>query len=329
MIPMTGRKIVFVDVFSGTGSMSNVAKQFHPEIEVIRLDFDPSAEADYKVDILDVGDGHEFIKRLKRHTASGDVILFHVSPPCNEFSTMNTRGGRDIDGAMRVVEKAYGIATSFATAWVFENPAPPGLLWEQPFSKKHFKDFCDVSYCCYGHVLKKQTRFAFSHPAIMDLFTPRTCPGPGLCNAMTFNEVTGRHVHATWERVRLDNRIAIPSQLCFVLVNALIKHSASVVEITAEDAPEDETMYAVESILDARFVNPLGAQLCLEFKVRWSDPFSNPEEDTWEPCRHVYTNAALTEFLGSRRWRAFKKKNDYSKFESQNPNEVEMLKNGD
>ena len=134
---------MFLDLFSGTGSVGEVAKEFG--YTVIGVDRD--MEAEIQIDIMD-WDYTVF------PTGFFDVIW--ASPPCTEYSKAKTTAPRDIEGANAVVQRALDILEYFCPKyWILENPQT-GLLkdqlmmWGLPFK--------DLDYCKYGMPYRKRTR---------------------------------------------------------------------------------------------------------------------------------------------------------------------------
>ena len=137
-----------LELFSGTGSFSNVAKERGHE--VFTVDFDKQFNPDLCINILDFD-----ISMLPEEFQHPDVIW--ASPPCTQYSHAKRTGIRDIEGANKIVEKTIEIIKELhPKIWIIENPQT-GLLKKQPFMFGfHFED---VSYCKYGYPYRKQTRF--------------------------------------------------------------------------------------------------------------------------------------------------------------------------
>jgi hypothetical protein len=134
---------MFLDLFSGTGSVGEVAK----ELGYTVIGVDRDMEAEIQIDIMD-WDYTVF------PTGFFDVIW--ASPPCTEYSRAKTTAPRDIEGANAVVQRTLDILEYFCPKyWILENPQT-GLLkdqlmmWGLPFK--------DLDYCKYGMPYRKRTR---------------------------------------------------------------------------------------------------------------------------------------------------------------------------
>ena len=134
---------MFLDLFSGSGSVGEVAKELG--YTVISLDRD--MEAEIQIDIMD-WDCRDFPK--------GFFDVIWASPPCTEYSRAKTTAPRDIEGANEVVQTTLDILEYFEPKfWILENPQT-GLLkdqlmmWGLPFK--------DIDYCKYGMPYRKRTR---------------------------------------------------------------------------------------------------------------------------------------------------------------------------
>jgi site-specific DNA-cytosine methylase len=132
-----------LELFSGTGSVGDVARELG--FEVVSLDRD--MPADFKVDIMD------WDPRLY-HAGYFDVIW--ASPPCTEYSRAKTTGVRDIEGSNEVVQRTLDIIEYLEPKyWIIENPQT-GLLKDQLCM--YGLPFKDVDYCRYGMPYRKRTR---------------------------------------------------------------------------------------------------------------------------------------------------------------------------
>jgi site-specific DNA-cytosine methylase len=132
-----------LELFSGTGSVGDVAKELG--FEVISLDRD--MEATIKSDIMD-WDPTVYPK--------GYFDVIWASPPCTEYSRAKTVGTRDIQGANDIVCQTLDIIEYFEPKyWMIENPQT-GLLKDQ--SCMYGIPFKDIDYCRYGLPYRKRTR---------------------------------------------------------------------------------------------------------------------------------------------------------------------------
>ena len=323
------KRTIFVELCCGTKSMSKAAKMLDMD-KTITLDCDEDRNADYTCDIMHVTDTHPMIEYLEICKKRGDDIMMHASPPCNDFSRMNTRGQRDIPKAMGYVKKALEIMMKYATVWTLENPAT-GLLWDQDFAKEHLKFTHDVDYCGYGGLLRKRTRFAFSDEFFHDSFKPRKCQGSE-CPSKVFNVVSGRMTHLDWGKRCLDMRIAIPEQLCYAIVNSMVQYAkkkaknngrhsqpADIVNATIANADAAIVKQDKKDIVDGElFVDSItDARLGLQFKVRWSD-----SSLTWEHFNSVWNNLLMLDFLDSPNWRKFKSSKTFQIIFEKSPEEL-------
>jgi site-specific DNA-cytosine methylase len=109
-----------LELFSGTGSVGNVAKNFG--IEVVSLDKD--MDADIKIDIME----WDYLVYPPHY--------FHIiwaSPPCTEYSMAKTIGERKIEESNAIVLKVLEIIKHFDPIfYMIENPLI-GLLKNQYF----------------------------------------------------------------------------------------------------------------------------------------------------------------------------------------------------
>ena len=131
-----------LELFSGTGSVGAVAKDFG--YDVVSLDL---KNADINCNILE-WDYTQY--------GVGYFDFIWASPPCTEYSIAKTTGVRKIDEANAIVLKTIEIIKYFQPRVFFiENPQT-GLLKQQPFMSE-FR-YVDVDYCKYGFNYRKRTR---------------------------------------------------------------------------------------------------------------------------------------------------------------------------
>ena len=161
-----------LELFSGTGSVGNVFKEYG--WEVISLDRD--MPADISTDILDWN-----FRSSPYPPKHFDVIW--ASPPCTEYSIAKTKGTRNLELANSIVERTLEILDYFdPDIYFLENPQT-GLLKQQPFMQE--LDYNDLDYCKYGMPYRKRTRLWNN----CITFTPKQCRRD--CLAM--NETRKKH----------------------------------------------------------------------------------------------------------------------------------------
>jgi len=145
---------LLLELFSGTGSVGNVAKTMG--YDVVSLDRD--MDATIKIDIMN-WDYQNFTKPV--------IDVIWASPPCTEYSRAKTLGIRDIEGANEIVKRTLDIIHYFKPKyWIIENPQT-GLLKDQPMMIGI--PFKDIDYCKYGMPYRKRTRLWNN----IDLWMPR------------------------------------------------------------------------------------------------------------------------------------------------------------
>jgi len=132
-----------LELFSGTGSVGRVARNYG--IEVTSLDRD--MEANIRMDIMSWN--------YKEHPPHYFDIIW-ASPPCTEYSIAKSIGARKIDESNVIVLKVLEIIKYFDPIFfMIENPQT-GLLKNQYFMKDIPYD--DLDYCKYGMPYRKRTR---------------------------------------------------------------------------------------------------------------------------------------------------------------------------
>ena len=187
-----------LELFSGTGSVGKVFKQF--DWEVISLDIDERADIVCDILLWDY-------KKYPRDTF--DIIW--ASPPCDEYSCMNyCRPEKipDLQSADKLVLKTLEIINYFTPAarwWFIENPQT-GQLKNRPFMKNI--NFIDVDYCMFDWYIRKRTRIWTNKKTLNNKLCDKTC------NAMITKT---KHKNFSTLNIpginRLDLRHTIPEKL--------------------------------------------------------------------------------------------------------------------
>jgi|UniRef100_A0A6C0BF00 hypothetical protein len=72
-------KIVFVELFKGTGSMSSYIHHFPAIKHVITLDNHADFEPTFHMDILEANEGSVFITKMDELVRDGYFIIMHVT----------------------------------------------------------------------------------------------------------------------------------------------------------------------------------------------------------------------------------------------------------
>ena len=131
-----------LELFSGTGSVGNVAKTLGWEVVSLDLKND-----DINKDILEWG--------YKKYEPNYFDFIW-ASPPCTEYSMAKTTAPRNIPKANEVVVRTLDIINYLCpTYFVLENPQT-GYLKKQDFMQDRY--YVDVDYCKYGMPYRKRTR---------------------------------------------------------------------------------------------------------------------------------------------------------------------------
>ena len=134
---------VMLDLFSGSGSVSKVARK--QGWGTVTLDRD--LPADLQIDIMD-WDCTSFNPKF--------FDFVWASPPCTDYSRAKTTAPRNIEYANNIVERTLKIINFLnPDFWVIENPQS-GLLKDQPMMQGI--PYVDVDYCKYGMPYRKRTR---------------------------------------------------------------------------------------------------------------------------------------------------------------------------
>ena len=160
-----------LELFSGTGSVGNVAKKMGYDVVSLDVTFPSTHECD-------------IMKWKYKMYPPGYFHVVWASPPCTEFSFAKTVGVRDFAGALRLVKRSLDIIAYFKPKWyVVENPV--GYLRQMPIMKMR-TDRKTVSYCKYGFKYRKNTDLWTN-----SRFFPKKCERDTICKNkqnIIFNE---------------------------------------------------------------------------------------------------------------------------------------------
>ena len=133
-----------LELFSGTGSFSKVAKEMG--FETFTIDNNRNCNPDLCIDILNLS--------IKDIPFKPNFIW--ASPPCIDYSHAKRSGVSFIEHSNMMVIKTLSLIVALSPEfWIIENPQT-GTLKFQYFMKD--LPFTDVSYCMYGKSFRKQTR---------------------------------------------------------------------------------------------------------------------------------------------------------------------------
>ena len=199
-----------LELFSGTASFSNVAKEVFG-YDIFTVDSDPSFNPDLCVDIA--------LLNPREIDFNPDVIWSSV--PCTTYSVASFPAGHRDNGiavsdtarlADRLVLKTLEFVEEFSPwYWIIENPV--GLLRKMPFMEGIPK--VTVTYCQYGATNMKKTDLFGELPAS---FIPRCCK-----NGDTCHEEARRGSKTGTQGLDLIDRSRIPFKLCWELLNSMRK----------------------------------------------------------------------------------------------------------
>lgn len=142
-----------LELFSGTASFSNVAKERGHE--VFTVDIDKQFNPDLCIDILDFN-----IDMLPEEFRNPDIVW--ASPPCQTFSIASVY--RYWKNHKPINEKCLrGLAIAKKTTEIIKQLNPKFYIIENPMAMLRKQDFMQefprttVTYCQYGHSCMKPT----------------------------------------------------------------------------------------------------------------------------------------------------------------------------
>jgi hypothetical protein len=153
------RKLKFLVLFCGTGSVERAIAAKYKEALIVSLDNQPKWKPTHCCDIQDwvkKGDGSMY------DYPPGYFDFIWASPPCTEYSRAKTVGVRDLEAAdLRVSATLEALRYLLPRYYVIENPQ--GLLHTRPVMEQFVAgDWLpamkqEVTYCRYGTSFKKPT----------------------------------------------------------------------------------------------------------------------------------------------------------------------------
>jgi len=196
-----------LELFSGNGSFSKVARQYG--IETFTIDINSKFNPDLVKDVTE----------LEKEDMSFNPSIIWSSPPCQEYSHAKRRGIRNIEGANKNVLKTLEIISWFPNAfWFIENPQT-GILKNQTFMKDLY--FKDVSYCKYGMPYRKQTRIWTN----FKLWNPKN-----ICKKDCDFIKDGKHICSvgnarkkyTMLHYSKEDKYHVPQELCSEILESII-----------------------------------------------------------------------------------------------------------
>lgn len=206
-----------LELFKGTGSISKVFEK--NGWECITLDIDPKWSPTHCCDIMDFD--------YKQYPPSY-FDMVHCSPPCQFFSCARNiyinRFGHTKESLYNdILEK--GLPPLIQSLKIIQYFQPAVFTIENPSSGK-MKDFLDLpfsdcSYCSYGFLYRKNTRFWNNIGLKLE-----KCK----CKGMHPSSIMGNNSIPTSKQERVKNNLArlyaIPQPLCESIYEQVMKYLA-------------------------------------------------------------------------------------------------------
>ena len=153
-------KVRLLELFSGTKSISKVAKSFG--WETVSLDIDPNHGSEICVDIM----GFDETQYPKDHF---DFVW--ASPDCRAYSLARSKANIPREEAMQasdpLLAKTRQIIAYFDKAkWCIENPAF-SRIWKRHVADGLLEQSVVTSYCCFDFPYRKHTRLASNYSLVL------------------------------------------------------------------------------------------------------------------------------------------------------------------
>ncbi len=224
-----------LELYCGNGEVSSMAGKMLECEHIETVDIDPQWEPSVLVDIMD-WDNNIHGTALKQKYGDRRPIVW-ASPPCQDYSKMNTTGSRNLKLADERVKKIKEICDFLdAHIVIIENPET-GLLKSRPFmqewvSSDYIKGDFTVDYCQFGWNIKKRTKIWSTVDLREYGFTQKICPGNLDCLSMYRCQSTCRYRHMTaYEDLDWSERIRIPYQLINTLFRSVMLYMTPVLDL--------------------------------------------------------------------------------------------------
>lgn len=173
-----------LDLFCGLGGATQAFRDAGHD--VLGIDNNPDLEPDMVADVRDL-DAEDLLDR-------GPWDLVWASPPCTTFSVMTISVYHDANGhpdhpltheRLALIHDTLALIQRLdPRAWILENPT--GMLRRQDFMHRFDRE--TVTYCQYGHFLRKSTDLWGGFPPTLDLEKP--CDTGSSCHASSPRDLT-------------------------------------------------------------------------------------------------------------------------------------------
>lgn len=146
---VTKRRLTAIDLFSGSGAVTEGLKQQHFEV-LAAVDFDPICCQTYRVNHREVSLFEGDIRELNPSTVRTDISfegaidLLVVCAPCQPFSTQNRKRGVSDPRADLVLQSVKFVKEFSPSLIFFENV--PGIASNGPITQLR-ADLAGIGYC--------------------------------------------------------------------------------------------------------------------------------------------------------------------------------------